>query len=56
MNNKPEIIFTFPSCLGGVASFNFNIINNSQLIKQFYSKVILIKAEEDERPLFLESC
>jgi glycosyltransferase involved in cell wall biosynthesis len=55
MYNKPEIIFTFPGCLGGVSSFNFNIINNSLLIKQFHSKVILIKAAEDKRPLFLES-
>lgn len=55
MNNKPEIIFTFPACMGGVASFNFNIINNSSLIKLFYSKVILLKSKEDNRPLFLES-
>ena len=33
--NKPEIIFTFPSCMGGVASFNYNIINrqNGSLVK-----------------------
>ncbi|MDH7463659.1 glycosyltransferase family 4 protein [Chitinophagaceae bacterium 26-R-25] len=55
MNNKPEIVFTFPACMGGVASFNYNIINNSHLIKKFRSKVVLIKAEEDNRPLFLES-
>jgi glycosyltransferase involved in cell wall biosynthesis len=55
MNNKPEIVFTFPACMGGVASFNFNIINNSQLIARFYSKVILIKALEDKRPLFLDT-
>ena len=27
--DKPEIIFTLPFALGGVSSFNFNIINNS---------------------------
>ena len=55
MINKPEIIFTFPACMGGVASFNFNIINNCSLINSFHSKVILLKEEEDKRPLFLEN-
>ncbi|MBV4357841.1 glycosyltransferase family 4 protein [Pinibacter aurantiacus] len=55
MNNKSEIVFTFPACMGGVASFNYNIINNSHLIKNFRSKVVLIKAKEDNRPLFLET-
>lgn len=54
-NNKPEIVFTFPACMGGVASFNQNIINNSYLIKSFHSRVILIKADEDTRPLYLEN-
>ena len=52
MSTKPEIVFTFPACLGGVASFNYNLINNSRLIKNFSSKVILLKADEDDRPLF----
>ena len=52
--NKPEIVFTLPACMGGVASFNYNIINHSRLIKNFYSKVILLKADEDTRPLFLD--
>lgn len=51
---KPEIVFTFPAILGGVSSFNFNIINFSKLIKQFHSKVILLKEESDKRPLFTE--
>ncbi len=55
MEQKPEIIFTFPACMGGVASFNFNIINHSRLIKKFHSKVILIRAKEDQLPPFLES-
>ena len=54
MNNKPEIIFTLPACMGGVASFNYNIINHSRLIEKFYSRVILLKAEEDDRPVFLD--
>ena len=51
---KPEIIFTFPAIMGGVASFNFNIINNCSLIKSFHSKVILMKELTDIRPLFTE--
>lgn len=54
MNTKPEIVFTFPACFGGVASFNFNVINHSHLINKFHSKVILLKADEDKRPLFLD--
>lgn len=53
--DKPEIIFTLPACMGGVASFNYNIINHSLLIKKFYSRVILLKADEDSRPVFTEN-
>lgn len=52
--DKPEIIFTLPFALGGVSSFNFNIINNSKLLKNFYSKVILIKSTNETRPSFTE--
>jgi hypothetical protein len=38
--------------MGGVASFNYNIINYSKLICQFHSKVILLKAKEDTRADF----
>ncbi len=55
MINKHEIIFTLPACMGGVASFNYNIINHSRLIKNFYSKVILLKSHEDNRPVFLDN-
>ena len=41
--------------MGGVSSFNYNIINHSRLIKNFHSKVILLKAIEDTRPLFFDS-
>ena len=54
MQEKPEIVFTFPACMGGVASFNYNIINHSKLISNFHSKVILLKAIEDTRPVFLD--
>ena len=54
INNKPEITFTFPAVMGGVSSFNFNIINNSLLLKNFHSKVILMKPKNENRPLFRE--
>ena len=54
MKNKPEIVFVFPIAMGGVCSFNFNIINNSKLIGNFYSKVILLKEKNDNRPVFQE--
>lgn len=52
--NKPQIIFTFPAIMGGVASFNFNIINNSSLLKCFYSKVILMHEVSEKGALFTE--
>jgi glycosyltransferase involved in cell wall biosynthesis len=51
---KPEIIFTFPIALGGVSSFNFNLINNSKLLNNFYTKVILLKTKNETRPAFTE--
>lgn len=54
MTTKPTIVFTFPNCMGGVSSFNYNIINYSSLIKNFYSKVVLLKAKEDKRLPFLD--
>jgi glycosyltransferase involved in cell wall biosynthesis len=52
--DKPELIFTFPIALGGVSSFNFNIINNSKLLNFFYTKVILLKDKDETRPAFTE--
>lgn len=49
---KPTIVFTLSACMGGVASFNYNIINYSKLIKKSHSKVILLHAKEDKRALF----
>lgn len=55
MKGKPEIVFTFPACMGGVTSFNFNLINNSRLIKTFHSKVIMLQALEDKRVAFKDT-
>jgi glycosyltransferase involved in cell wall biosynthesis len=52
--NKPELVFTFPAALGGVASFNYNLINYSTLKNKFRIKVILLKAKEDTRVEFSE--
>jgi hypothetical protein len=52
--NKPELVFTFPAALGGVASFNYNLINYSTLKNKFRIKVILLKAKEDTRVDFSE--
>jgi glycosyltransferase involved in cell wall biosynthesis len=51
---KPEIVFIFQGVLGGVSSFNYNIINFSKLKTRFYSRVIIIKEDADDRPLFTE--
>jgi glycosyltransferase involved in cell wall biosynthesis len=40
--------------MGGVSSFNYNIINYSLCINYFYSKVILLKSKEDRRSPFLD--
>ena len=48
--NKPQIIFTFPAIMGGVASFNFNIINNSSLLKCFYSRSIIANEASSRTP------
>jgi len=52
MRSKPELIFTLPNVMGGVSSFNYNIINNSELKKSAYLRVILIKELSDKRPVF----
>lgn len=54
MKNKIELVFTFPACMGGVASFNYNIINYSKIKHIFYTKVILIQQLEDKRTPFLD--
>ncbi|MEJ7610062.1 MAG: glycosyltransferase [Ferruginibacter sp.] len=50
--DKPEIVFIFQDLLGGVSSFNFNIINFSTLKSRFHVKVILVKESSDVRPVF----
>ena len=52
---KPVIVFTFPNVMGGVASFNYNIINFTSLKSKFYIKVILIQKLEDIRTPFMDT-
>ena len=51
---KPEIVFVLPDILGGVSSFNRNIINNSSLRKKAYVKVILVSASGWPHPRITE--
>lgn len=52
MVKKSEIVFTFPDCIGGVASFNRNIINYASNKSNYSVHVILTKSKEDKRPIF----
>ncbi|HVM87580.1 MAG TPA: glycosyltransferase family 4 protein [Puia sp.] len=47
---KPEIVFVLPDILGGVASLNKNIINNTSLRSQAYVKVILVRKDDWSHP------
>ncbi|MFY7965491.1 MAG: glycosyltransferase [Chitinophagaceae bacterium] len=53
-NTNAEIVFTLPAALGGVASFNFSVINNATLKNSITTRVILIKSKEDTRPVFTD--
>jgi glycosyltransferase involved in cell wall biosynthesis len=50
--NKPHLVFIFTDCIGGVSSFNRNIINNANLKKECIISVVLLRAMEDKRPVF----
>ena len=52
MKEKPAIVFTFPDCMGGVSSFNRNIINYYKQERGYRTRVILLNDQEDERPRF----
>jgi glycosyltransferase involved in cell wall biosynthesis len=52
---KPEIVFVLPDILGGVSSFNRNIINNTSLRKRAYVKVILVSASGWPHPRITEA-
>ena len=52
VHNKPHLVFIFSDCIGGVSSFNRNIINYASLKKDCVVSVILLKAKEDKRPAF----
>jgi glycosyltransferase involved in cell wall biosynthesis len=53
--NKPTIVFTFANVLGGVSSFNRNLINYSSLRKSVHTRVILLKGTEDTSPVFTDN-
>lgn len=52
MNNKPHLVFIFSDCIGGVSSFNRNIINYASLKKECVVSVILLRSKQDKRPVF----
>jgi glycosyltransferase involved in cell wall biosynthesis len=54
MDKNAVIVFTFPDVMGGVSSFNYNVINFSRLKNNCKIKVILIREIEDNRPLFYD--
>jgi len=54
MDKNSVLVFTFPDVMGGVSSFNYNVINFSNLKKNFKIRVLLIREDEDERPNFYD--
>jgi glycosyltransferase involved in cell wall biosynthesis len=52
MDDKKVIVFVFPGCMGGVSSFNRNIINFSEKNPGFSIRVILLNPEEDSKKRF----
>lgn len=55
MDKNAVIVFTFPDVMGGVSSFNYNLINFSRLKKDCKIKILLIREIEDDRALFYDS-
>ena len=54
-DSRPELVFTFPACMGGVSSLNYNLLNYATQLGQFRSKVILLREKERNEPEFLDS-
>jgi len=52
MNENRIIVFTFADCMGGVSSFNRNIINFAGKRPGFSVRVILMNDEQDTRSKF----
>ena len=52
MGDKPEIIFIIENKLGGVASFNKNIINHTSLRSKAIIKVILVNQVNSPHPRY----
>ena len=53
--DKIVLVFIFPGCMGGVASYNRNLINHTTLKEQCYIRVILLDPFEDKRPRFKDT-
>jgi glycosyltransferase involved in cell wall biosynthesis len=52
--DRPEIVFTLPAWMGGVASLTWNLVNHASLRGEFHSRVVLLRPLEDTRPVFLD--
>lgn len=51
MSGKKKLTVVFPNILGGVSSFNANLVNSKcELRKEFEIHVILLQDSEDKRP------
>lgn len=48
------MVFIFPNCMGGVASFNRNLINYTTFNSRCKIRVILLEPEGDTRPKFTD--
>lgn len=53
-DDLPVLVFVFPDCMGGVASYNRNLINYTSFKQSCYIRVVLIQALEDKRPKFTD--
>jgi glycosyltransferase involved in cell wall biosynthesis len=52
--NKPVMVFIFPNCIGGVASYNRNLINHTSLKNRCHTRVVLLDSLEDKRARFTD--
>jgi glycosyltransferase involved in cell wall biosynthesis len=54
VSSKPVLIFVFPDCIGGVASFNRNLINYTSLRRQCHIRAILLNDVDARRDSFTD--
>lgn len=52
---KPVMVFIFPNCMGGVASYNRNLVNYTSLKSRCWTRVVLLDSSEDKRAKFDDS-